>query len=200
MSSARRRSLLLTVVATACLAACANLGGGGGGMAAKSSTGIPLGASGPHDVQPLPDKPSIAILPFDNMSQDPEQEYFADGIVEDITAALSRVRSFFVIASLISPCMVATVPSQEHFFASSKPFLMRSSSGPARSASSICLTNSSAPLASRTMSLHCFTTSRTCVPTIGLPVAMYSRPLVGLMYWVAALIAKHIMFTSNARQ
>jgi S-disulfanyl-L-cysteine oxidoreductase SoxD len=57
MSSARRRSLLLTVVATACLAACANLGGGGGGMAAKSSTGIPLGASGPHDVQPLPDKP-----------------------------------------------------------------------------------------------------------------------------------------------
>nr|WP_114189446.1 adenylate/guanylate cyclase domain-containing protein [Microvirga aerophila] len=47
---------------------------------------------------PLPDKPSIAILPFDNMSADPEQEYFADGIVEDITAALSRVRSFFVIA------------------------------------------------------------------------------------------------------
>jgi adenylate cyclase len=47
---------------------------------------------------PLPDKPSIAILPFDNMSTDPEQEYFADGIVEDITAALSRVRSFFVIA------------------------------------------------------------------------------------------------------
>ena len=47
---------------------------------------------------PLPDKPSIAVLPFDNMSGDPEQEYFADGIVEEITAALSRVRSFFVIA------------------------------------------------------------------------------------------------------
>jgi adenylate cyclase len=47
---------------------------------------------------PLPDKPSIAVLPFQNMSGDPEQEYFADGMVEEITAALSRVRSFFVIA------------------------------------------------------------------------------------------------------
>ncbi len=46
----------------------------------------------------LPDKPSIAVLPFLNMSGDPEQEYFADGIVEEITAALSRVRSLFVIA------------------------------------------------------------------------------------------------------
>lgn len=46
----------------------------------------------------LPDKPSIAILPFDNMSGDPEQEYFADGVVEAITAALSRIRAFFVIA------------------------------------------------------------------------------------------------------
>jgi TolB-like protein/Tfp pilus assembly protein PilF len=44
------------------------------------------------------DKPSIAILPFQNMSGDPEQEYFADGIVEDITTALSRMRSLFVIA------------------------------------------------------------------------------------------------------
>jgi adenylate cyclase len=47
---------------------------------------------------PLPDKPSIAVLPFQNMSGDPEQEYFADGIVEELTAALSRVRDFFVIA------------------------------------------------------------------------------------------------------
>ena len=47
---------------------------------------------------PLPDKPSIAVLPFQNMSGDPEQEYFADGIVEDITTALSRFRSLFVIA------------------------------------------------------------------------------------------------------
>ncbi len=47
---------------------------------------------------PLPDRPSIAVLPFTNMSGDPEQEYFADGLVEDITTGLSRVRSFFVIA------------------------------------------------------------------------------------------------------
>jgi len=46
----------------------------------------------------LPDKPSIAVLPFNNMSGDPEQEFFADGIVESVTATLSRVRSFFVIA------------------------------------------------------------------------------------------------------
>jgi len=47
---------------------------------------------------PLPDKPSIAVLPFQNMSGDTEQEYFADGIVEDIITALSKVRWFFVIA------------------------------------------------------------------------------------------------------
>ena len=47
---------------------------------------------------PLPDKPSIAVLPFDNLSGDPEQEYFSDGITEDIITALSRVRQFFVIA------------------------------------------------------------------------------------------------------
>jgi adenylate cyclase len=46
----------------------------------------------------LPDKPSIAVLPFQNMSGDPEQEYFADGMVEDIITALSRFRSLFVIA------------------------------------------------------------------------------------------------------
>jgi class 3 adenylate cyclase len=47
---------------------------------------------------PLPDKPSIAVLPFQNMSGNPEQEYFADGMVEDIITALSRFRSLFVIA------------------------------------------------------------------------------------------------------
>jgi adenylate cyclase len=47
---------------------------------------------------PLPDKPSIAVLPFQNMSGDPEQEYFADGMVEDITTALSRFTTLFVIA------------------------------------------------------------------------------------------------------
>ncbi|TIT04266.1 adenylate/guanylate cyclase domain-containing protein [Mesorhizobium sp.] len=47
---------------------------------------------------PLPAKPSIAVLPFTNMSGDPDQEYFADGLVEDIITGLSRVNSFFVIA------------------------------------------------------------------------------------------------------
>jgi adenylate cyclase len=46
----------------------------------------------------LPDKPSIAVLPFTNMSGDPEQEYFADGMVEDIITSLSRIRWLFVIA------------------------------------------------------------------------------------------------------
>ena len=46
----------------------------------------------------LPDKPSIAVLPFQNMSGDPEQEYFADGMVEDIVTGLSRIRWLFVIA------------------------------------------------------------------------------------------------------
>jgi adenylate cyclase len=47
---------------------------------------------------PLPEKPSIAVLPFHNMSGDPEQEYFADGMVEEIITALSRIRWLFVIA------------------------------------------------------------------------------------------------------
>jgi adenylate cyclase len=47
---------------------------------------------------PLPDKPSVAVLPFQNMSGDPEHEYFADGIVEEIITALSRFRQLFVIA------------------------------------------------------------------------------------------------------
>ena len=52
--------------------------------------------SGP--ILALPDKPSIAVLPFQNMSGDPEQEYFADGMVEEIITALSRIRWLFVIA------------------------------------------------------------------------------------------------------
>src|SRR5712671_5341441 len=47
---------------------------------------------------PLPDNPSIAVLPFQNLSSDPEQEYFADGMVEEIITALSRIRWLFVIA------------------------------------------------------------------------------------------------------
>jgi hypothetical protein len=46
----------------------------------------------------LPDKPLIAVLPFQNMSGDPEQDYFADGMVEEIITALSRIRWLFVIA------------------------------------------------------------------------------------------------------
>jgi TolB-like protein/class 3 adenylate cyclase len=53
---------------------------------------------GPPSALPLPDKPSIAVLPFANMSGDPEQEYFADGMVEEIITALSRIRWLFVIA------------------------------------------------------------------------------------------------------
>lgn len=62
------------------------------GIQDPSATGVLGGALA------LPDKPSIAVLPFTNMSGDAEQEYFADGITEDIITALSRHRWFFVIA------------------------------------------------------------------------------------------------------
>jgi len=52
----------------------------------------------PAEALPLPDKPSIAVLPFSNMSGDPEQEYFSDGITEDIITELSRFPTLFVIA------------------------------------------------------------------------------------------------------
>jgi TolB-like protein/class 3 adenylate cyclase len=60
--------------------------------------GVAKSPSPPSAVLPLPDKPSIAVLPFQNMSGDPEQEYFADGMVEEIITALSRIRWLFVIA------------------------------------------------------------------------------------------------------
>jgi TolB-like protein/class 3 adenylate cyclase len=60
---------------------------------------IPIAGNAPLKTPlPLPDKPSIAVLPFANMSGDPEQEYFADGMVEEIITALSRIRWLFVIA------------------------------------------------------------------------------------------------------
>lgn len=65
------------------------LGGAGKGASAKPADAPALA---------LPDKPSIAVLPFQNMSADPEQEFFADGIAEDIITALSRYPSLFVIA------------------------------------------------------------------------------------------------------
>jgi TolB-like protein len=58
----------------------------------------PVNAALPRGPLALPDKPSIAVLPFTNMSGDPEQEYFSDGITEDIITELSRFRTLFVIA------------------------------------------------------------------------------------------------------
>jgi TolB-like protein len=59
----------------------------------------PLSAEeGESRALPLPDRPSIAVLPFDNMSGDPDQDYFADGISEDLITGLSRIRWLFVIA------------------------------------------------------------------------------------------------------
>jgi TolB-like protein len=60
--------------------------------APSNSTATPLGAHA------LPDRPSVAVLPFLNLSGDPDQDYFADGVVEDIIGALSRMRWLFVIA------------------------------------------------------------------------------------------------------
>src|SRR5918994_1851024 len=52
----------------------------------------------PADALALPDIPSIAVLRFMNLSGDPEQEYFSDGVVDDIISALSRIRWLFVVA------------------------------------------------------------------------------------------------------
>jgi adenylate cyclase len=66
---------------------------------AKSATPAERAAPDKPAAQlPLPDKPSIVVLPFDNMSRDPEQEYFSDGISEDIITDLSKVSALFVIA------------------------------------------------------------------------------------------------------
>src|SRR5260370_1938902 len=65
------------------------------GGSANSALKMTVGVTSPP---PLPDKPSIAVLPFQNLSGDLEQEYFADGVVEDIIGGLSRIRWLFVIA------------------------------------------------------------------------------------------------------
>jgi adenylate cyclase len=68
------------------------------GAESEARESAPTRAAPAESPLPLPDRPSIAVLPFQNMSGDPEQEYFADGIVEDIITALSRFKSLFVIA------------------------------------------------------------------------------------------------------
>ncbi|MGD9508561.1 MAG: winged helix-turn-helix domain-containing tetratricopeptide repeat protein [Geminicoccaceae bacterium] len=69
------------------------------GEVVETSTSVPVMADEPAaQGLPLPDRPSIAVLPFVNLSGDPEQDYFADGVVEDIITALSRIRWLFVIA------------------------------------------------------------------------------------------------------
>ena len=65
----------------------------------RAQIGVPKAAAAETTPSlPLPDKPSLAVLPFQNMSGDPEQEYFADGMVEEITTAISRLPWLFVIA------------------------------------------------------------------------------------------------------
>src|SRR5262245_37526762 len=68
------------------------------GETKPAETGSPTVAEPPKSDLALPDKPSVAVLPFTNMSGDPEQEYFADGMAEEIITALSRCSWLFVIA------------------------------------------------------------------------------------------------------
>src|SRR3954454_10775624 len=74
------------------------------GTVCGQTDGDPPAAANPEDVErphvplPLPDRPAIAVLPFDNMSGSQEQDYFSDGITEDIITGLSKLRWFFVIA------------------------------------------------------------------------------------------------------
>ena len=65
---------------------------------ALREAGLPEGDEVEDKPTPLPDKPSIAVLPFDNMSGDPEQEYFSDGMAEDIITDLSKISGLFVVA------------------------------------------------------------------------------------------------------
>jgi TolB-like protein/class 3 adenylate cyclase len=69
-----------------------------GGMLALLLVRIPHSAFRHQEALPLPDKPSLVVLPFMNMSEDPKQEYFSDGLTEDLTSALSKISSLFVIA------------------------------------------------------------------------------------------------------
>jgi TolB-like protein/Tfp pilus assembly protein PilF len=68
------------------------------GIAVSNEVTKPAKQESGYDTPPLPDKPSIAVLPFKNLSGDPKQEFFADGLTEDIIAALSRFSALWVIA------------------------------------------------------------------------------------------------------
>ena len=72
------------------------------GAPSETREAAPVHVADTESPPPLPDKTSIAVLPFQNMSGDPEQEYFADGMVEEIINALSRFKSLFVIARNLS--------------------------------------------------------------------------------------------------
>jgi TolB-like protein len=74
-----------------------NIEAGHAASAAEPPSLPETGEHPPHSL-PLPERPAIAVLPFDNMSGDPEQEYFSDGIADDIITALSKLRWFSVIA------------------------------------------------------------------------------------------------------
>ena len=68
------------------------------GTPSEAREAAPTSVAGTESPPPLPDKPSIAVLPFQNMSGDPEQEYFADGIAEDVLTTLSKIQELMVIA------------------------------------------------------------------------------------------------------
>ncbi len=89
-----QRAALAVVIALILVA-----GGGAIWKSYRPSTSPPTEVASVEKMAfPLPDKPSIAVLPFDNLSGDPEQEYFSDGITEEIITALSKVPKLFVIA------------------------------------------------------------------------------------------------------
>jgi TolB-like protein len=92
ISQSRNRKLITAIVAVILVVA------GGTAYWFKSQEPKVEAASVEKMAQPLPDKPSIAVLPFTNMSDDPKQEYFADGMTEDLITDLSKISGLFVIA------------------------------------------------------------------------------------------------------
>src|SRR6185369_14836219 len=81
-----------------------------GAVQEEPAAGVAAAMEQPKPELALPGRPSIAVLPFENMSGDREQEYFADGMVEDIITGLSRIKSLFVIARNSSFAYKGTSP------------------------------------------------------------------------------------------